>query len=267
MSLAPYDGILLLSFGGPEGPEEVLPFLRNVTRGRGIPDDRLAVVAEHYQRFGGRSPINGQNRALLAALRAELDARGLDLPLFWGNRNWRPYLTEALREARDAGARRLVTVVTSAYASYSGCRQYREDLADALAALAEEGPLPQVDKLRTYFNHPGFVDPFADALVTGLAGLPAGSHTVFVTHSLPRQAADTSGPGGGAYVAQHRDLAATLAGRAGVPADRWDLAFCSRSGPPQQPWLEPDVNDRLAALHAAGVPGVLVVPIGFVSDH
>jgi ferrochelatase len=266
VSLAPYDGILLLSFGGPEGPDDVLPFLRNVTRGRGIPDDRLAEVARHYHRFGGRSPINDQNRTLLVALRAELDRRGLDVGVHWGNRNWHPLLADALREAYDAGARRLLTLVTSAYSSYSGCRQYREDLADALTTLAGEGRALVVDKVRTYFNHPGFVDPVCDAVAAALAGLPDGARLLFVTHSLPVAAASTSGPEGGAYEAQHRDLAATVAARVGRP-DGWDLAFCSRSGPPQQPWLEPDVNDRLVALHAEGVPGVVVVPIGFVSDH
>jgi ferrochelatase len=267
VSLAPYDGILLLSFGGPEGPDDVLPFLRNVTRGRGVPDERLAAVAEHYHRFGGRSPINEQNRALRAALESELSARGLAVPLYWGNRNWPPLLADALRQARDAGVRRLITLVTSAYSSYSGCRQYREDLAAALTELAAEGPLPAVDKLRTYFNHPGFVAPVVTAARDGLAGLPEGAHVVFVTHSLPTAAAQASGPAGGAYVAQHLDLAMTVAVALGLPRERWDLAFCSRSGPPQQPWLEPDVNERLAALHAAGATGVLVVPIGFVSDH
>ncbi len=298
MSLAPYDGILLLSFGGPEGPDDVLPFLHNVTRGRGIPDDRLAAVAEHYHRFGGRSPINDQNRALLAGLRGELGARGIGAGVFWGNRNWHPFVADALRQAHQAGARRLLTLVTSAYSSYSGCRQYREDLADALGELADEGRTLVLDKVRAYFNHPGFVAPIVEGVAAGLAELPAGSRLLFVTHALPTAAADRSGPPGaggdgaggdgaggagaggagaggagaaeegrgGAYLAQHRDLAATVAARVGLP-DRWDLAFCSRSGPPTQPWLEPDVNDRLAELHAAGAAGVLVVPIGFVSDH
>jgi ferrochelatase len=267
VSLAPYDGILLLSFGGPEGPDDVLPFLRRVTRGRDVPDQRLAEVAGHYQRFGGRSPINDQNRALVAGLRAELAGRGLHVPVFWGNRNWHPELGEALHRACDAGVRRVLTLVTSAYSSYSGCRQYREDLAEALTTLAAQGRRLVVDKVRPYFNHPGFVEPFCDAVAAGLAGLPAGSNLLFVTHSLPVAAAVASGPHGDAYQTQHRDLAATVAARVGKPADRWGLAFCSRSGPPQQPWLEPDVNDRLAVLHSEGAVGVLVVPIGFVSDH
>jgi ferrochelatase len=267
VSLAPYDGILLLSFGGPEGPDDVLPFLRNVTRGRGVPDHRLAEVAEHYQRFGGRSPINDQNRALLAGLRAELAGRGLQVPVFWGNRNWHPLLAEALRQAHDAGVRRVLTLVTSAYSSYSGCRQYREDLAEALTTLAAQGRFLDVDKVRTYFNHPGFVEPFCDAVAAGLAKLPVGSRLLFVTHSLPVSAAAGSGPHRGAYEAQHRDVAATVAARVGQPADGWDLAFCSRSGSAHQAWLEPDVNDRLTALQAEGAVGVLVVPIGFVCDH
>jgi ferrochelatase len=280
----PFDGVLLVSFGGPERPADVLPFLENVTRGRGIPRERLEAVAEHYLRFGGRSPINDQNRALLAALRAQLDARGLDLPLYWGNRNWDPYLVEALREAADDGARRLCVILTSAYSSYSSCRQYREDLAAAQLDLAAQttdltpagaGQIPpEVDKVRHYYNHPGFVAASAEAAVAALATLTEdvrdGARLVFVTHSIPTAMNEASGPDGGAYLAQHQDVSAAVAGAAGDLAGRpleWDLVFCSRSGPPTQPWLEPDVNDHLRALHAAGVPGVVVVPVGFVSDH
>lgn len=275
---APYDAVLLLSFGGPERPEDVIPFLENVTRGRGIPTERLEAVAGHYHRFGGRSPINDQNRALLSALRAEFDARGLrHLPVYWGNRNWDPYLVDALRTAHDAGARRVAVLVTSAYASYSGCRQYRENLADALAELKEEGRTLAVDKIRHYFNHPGFVEPAVDAVIDALGRFgPPGSPSrdrarlLFVTHSVPSADAAASGPNGGAYIAQHEDVAASVAAavsvRTGHPAG-WDLAYCSRSGPPAQPWLEPDANDRLRMLHADGVPSVVVVPIGFVSDH
>jgi len=288
-ALAPYDGVLLLSFGGPEAPDDVIPFLQNVTRGRGIPPERLAAVAEHYLHFGGRSPINDQNRALLAALRAELDRRGIAVPVYWGNRNWDPYLVDALREARQQGAQRLLVLVTSAYSSYSGCRQYREDLAAALAELEPAAPgsteldaVPpahpplQVDKVRHYFNHPGFVAPTVDAVLQALAGLPdqsrPGARIVFVTHSVPTAMNDVAGPQGGAYLAQHRDVAAIVVAAvqerlgAVAPAE-WDLVFCSRSGPPTQPWLEPDINDHLAALHTQGVPAVVVVPIGFISDH
>jgi len=271
----PFDGVLLLSFGGPEQPDDVIPFLQNVTRGRGIPPERLAEVAEHYHHFGGRSPINDQNRALLAALRAELDARGLaGLPLYWGNRNWHPYLASALADAVRDGVRRLAVLVTSAYPSYSGCRQYREDLAVAAADPLVAGADLTFDKIRHYANHPGFVIPVADGVVAGLAELPeparAGARVVFVTHSVPVAMDDASGPGGGAYGALHRDVAAAVIGEVARRLGRepaWDLVFCSRSGPPGQPWQEPDVNDHLRALHAEGVPGVAVVPLGFVSDH
>ncbi len=272
--LSPYDALLLLSFGGPEGPDDVMPFLENVTRGRGIPRERLADVAEHYLHFGGRSPINDQNRALLAAMRAELDARGLDLPLYWGNRNWDPYLTDTLREAHGAGARRVLAVITSAYSSYSGCRQYREDVAASVTALAQEGRRVVVDKVRHYFNTPGFVGANTGAVLEAFGRLEADvrpdARLVFVTHSVPDVMEEASGPGGGAYSEQHRQACAAVAEQAGralgaTPA--WDLVYCSRSGPPTQPWLEPDVNDHLRALHAAGVPAVVVSPVGFVSDH
>lgn len=271
----PYHAVLLLSFGGPERPDEVIPFLENVTRGRGIPRERLRAVAEHYLNFGGRSPINGRNRALLAALRAELDRRGLaGLSLYWGNRNWAPYLVDALRRAHDEGARRVAVIVTSAFSSYSGCRQYREDLAGALATLAAEGRDLQVDKIRLYYNHPGFVAPVVDAVVRGVEGLDAahrpGARVVFVTHSVPTAMNEVSGPDGGGYLAQHEDVAATVAAQAGDRLGRplaWDLVYCSRSGPPTQPWLEPDINDHLKSLRLDAVPAAVVVPVGFVSDH
>jgi ferrochelatase len=278
--LSPYDGILLLSFGGPEKPQDVMPFLRIVTAGRGIPDERLAVVAEHYQSFGGRSPINDQNRLLLAALRSELDRRELRTPLVWGNRNFDPFLTDALREAHEAGMRRLVTIVTSAYTSYSSCRQYREDLAAAVATLAEEGREIEVDKVRPYFNHPGFSHVSARHVTEAVRGLgQPGDDTVqeprllFVTHSIPEAMDDTSGPGdgeGNAYRREHLALAAAITDEVNATLSRsldHELVYCSRSGPPTQPWLEPDVNDALRALAAEGVRTVVVAPIGFVSDH
>ena len=278
--LTPYDAILLLSFGGPEAPEEVLPFLRRVTAGRGIPETRLEQVAEHYHAVGGRSPINDQNRALLAALRTELDRRGIGTPLVWGNRNSPPYLADALREAHQAGARRLVTITTSAYSSYSSCRQYRENLAAAVAELAAEGRVVSVDKVRTYFNHPGFArantrlvtDSLrADGPARGLADDQL--RLVFVTHSVPAAMDETSGPGdgeGGLYRRQHTLLAAAVAAEVNATLGReiaHDLVFCSRSGLPTQPWLEPDVNDRIEALAGQGVRAVVVAPVGFVSDH
>ncbi|HEX5534345.1 MAG TPA: ferrochelatase [Actinomycetales bacterium] len=290
-SLTPYDAVVLLSFGGPEAPEDVVPFLQNVTRGRGIPPERLEEVGEHYFARGGRSPINDLNRQLLADLRAELDRRDVAAPVYWGNRNWAPYLTDVLREAHDAGHRRVLVLTTSAYASYSSCRQYREDVAGALITLAEQGRSLRADKVRAYFNHPGFVAGTVDGVLAALGELGAGAgaaagapengpasgsplpRVVFVTHSIPTAMADTSGPDGGAYVAEHEDVATTVvthvAKRLGLDADRigWDLVYCSRSGPPTQPWLEPDINDHLRALASAGETAVVVVPVGFVSDH
>ncbi|MCB5163684.1 ferrochelatase [Streptomyces bambusae] len=279
----PYDALLLLSFGGPEGPDDVVPFLENVTRGRGIPRERLKEVGQHYFGFGGVSPINEQNRELLAALRADFAENGLDLPVYWGNRNWAPYLTDTLRDMVRDGHRRIAVLATSAYASYSGCRQYRENLADSLAALEAEGlDRPRVDKLRHYFNHPGFVEPMIDGVTAALAALPADvrekAHLVFTTHSIPTAAADTSGPAGdhtddgsgGAYVKQHLDVARVIADRVAQEtgtAHPWQLVYQSRSGAPHIPWLEPDICDHLEAAHADGVPAAVMVPIGFVSDH
>ncbi|MER7396105.1 ferrochelatase, partial [Streptomyces sp. NPDC000151] len=280
---APYDALLLLSFGGPEGPDDVVPFLENVTRGRGIPRERLKEVGQHYFLFGGVSPINAQNRELLDALRKDFAEHGLDLPVYWGNRNWAPYLTDTLREMVRDGHRRIAVLATSAYASYSGCRQYRENLADALATLEAEGlEPPQVDKLRHYFNHPGFVRPMVDGVLASLAELPddvrAGAHIAFTTHSIPTAAADTSGRPeehteggeGGAYVAQHLDVAQVIADAVREEtgtAHPWRLVYQSRSGAPHIPWLEPDICDHLETLHTQGVPAVVMAPIGFVSDH
>ena len=264
--------MLLVSFGGPEGPDDVMPFLRNVTRGRGIPEERLAEVARHYLDFGGVSPINEQNARLRTAIETELAGSGHPLPVFWGNRNWDPYLAQAFREMRAAGIGRALAFVTSAYASYSGCRQYRENLADARLEVGEGAP--RIEKLRHYFDHPGFVEPFVDSTLAALRSLPPqvqdGARLVFTTHSIPLTSAETSGPDGWAYVAQHRAVATLVASgvsaATGVIRD-WDLVYQSRSGPPTQPWLEPDIVDHLEDLVAKGVPGVVLVPVGFVSDH
>ncbi len=221
--------------------------------------------------MAGVSPINEQNKALIAAVEKELTAAGIDLPVYWGNRNWDPYLAGALRQMADDGVARAACFVTSAYSSYSGCRQYREDLAEAAAAVPGA---PELDRLRHYFNHPGFVEPVVDATLAALAELPElareAAHLVFVTHSIPESMNDTSGPDGGAYLAQHRSAVAEVVDRVrqetGQRPDH-DLVFCSRSGPPSVPWLEPDVNDHLARLAARGARGVVIVPIGFVSDH
>ncbi|PID53029.1 MAG: ferrochelatase, partial [Micrococcales bacterium] len=280
--LDPYDAVVLLSFGGPQGPEDVIPFLENVTAGRGIPRERLAEVGEHYHLFNGVSPINAQNSALTTALRTELARRGIATPVYLGNRNWRPSLVDALRQAGADGARRILAVTTSAYSSYSGCRQYREDVATAIAELATEGTVVQVDQVRRYFNIPGFVQANVDAATRAWYEVlddPADlldiagedwPRLVFVTHSIPIGMQETSGPGGGQYVRQHLSLADRiadlLAEHFGRPID-YDLVFCSRSGPPQVPWLEPDVNDHLQDLAQQGQRRVVLAPIGFISDH
>lgn len=268
----PYDALLLVSFGGPEGPDDVLPFLENVTRGRNIPRERLLVVGEHYFGFGGASPINGLNRELISALRADFATHGIDLPVYWGNRNWDPYLSDTLETMADDGVTRALALLTSAYSSYSGCRQYRENLAAAVAPLGSRAP--QIDRIRHYFNHPGFVETMVIRTLAARAELPQDvpdrAQLVFVTHSVPVAANESSGPDGGAYVEQHRDVARLVAaGVAAVTGVTHDLAlvYCSRSGPPTQPWLEPDVNDHLESLAGAGVPGAVLIPIGFISDH
>ena len=281
-----YDAILLAGFGGPEGQDDVIPFLKNVTRGRGIPEERLEEVAHHYRHFGGVSPINDQNRELKAALEAELARRGIDLPVYWGNRNWDPYLADAVQAAHDDGHRALLGIATSAYSSFSSCRQYREDFALALEATGLHGEVT-IDKVRQYFDHPGFVEPFIEALTDGvrdlLAQLGDGAdaardiRVLFATHSIPTSDAERSGPRdrdfgeGGAYAAQHlavSEIVAAEAARAlGLDRLDWELVYQSRSGPPTQPWLEPDINDRIAELPAAGVRAVAIVPVGFLSDH
>lgn len=265
-----YDALLLLSFGGPEGPDDVLPFLRNVTRGRGVPDDRLAAVAEHYLHFGGVSPINAQNRGLLAALRSELDAHDIGLPLYWGNRNWKPYVADAVRHMRDDGVRRALVFATSATSSYSGCRQYRDDLAQA-RAVAGTGA-PELVKLRHFFDHPGFIQSISDGVRRALNELPdavrATARLVFTAHSIPVTMNESSGPDrNGLYELQQRETARLVAESVRGPGAEFDLVWQSRSGPPQVPWLEPDINDHLRDLAARGVGAVVVCPSGFVSDH
>lgn len=262
-STVPYDAILLVSFGGPESRDDVMPFLENVTRGRGVPRERLLEVAEHYYHFDGVSPINAQNRALLAALRALLDARGPALPLYWGNRNWRPFLTDTVARMANDGIRRALAFVTSAFASHSSCRQYLDDIARARAEV--DAGAPVIDKLRLYWDHPGFIEPMVEHTEAALAALPAaaraGAHLAFTAHSVPRTMAD-----GSAYVAQLEEASGLVVARLRT-RHPWTLAFQSRSGPSSQPWLEPDIRDHLAALRARGVTDVVLVPIGFVSDH
>jgi ferrochelatase len=269
-----YDAFLLVSFGGPEGPEDVLPFLRNVTRGRGVPEERLAEVAEHYRHFGGVSPINEQSRALLAAVSRRFAADGPDLPLYWGNRNWHPFLTDTVRQMRDDGVRRALAFVTSPYGSYSACRQYQDDIARARAEVGDGAPV--IDKIRHYHDHPGYVGPHADAVRAALTTLPAhepgATRLVFTAHSIPVAMAESAGaatmaaltgtPTGHRYEAQLREVAGLASGDL-----TWDLVYQSRSGPPQVPWLGPDINDHLTALAQAGTRAVVVSPIGFISDH
>lgn len=272
------DAILVLSYGGPRGPEDVLPFMRNATRGRGIPDERLVEVSGHYQMFGGVSPINERNGELMDALGAVLRERGIDLPIVIGNRNWTPYVADTLRDLAASGARDLLVLATAAYASYSGCRQYREDLA---GALAETGLSFGLTKIGPFAETDGFVAANTDAVRAAVAELP-DARVLFVTHSIPTAMDAASGPGprsaepgsrmaapgeANTYSAQHRRVAERVAAAAGLAEGAWEIAYCSRSGAPHIPWLEPDVNDRMAELAAEGVRSVVTVPFGFVNDH
>jgi ferrochelatase len=270
-----YDAFLLLSFGGPEGPDDVMPFIENVTRGRGVPPERLAEVAEHYYAVGGASPINQQCRDMLAAI----GAAGLDLPMYWGNRNWDPFLADTLRQMADDGVERAIAFVTSAYSSYSACRQYQDDIDQAVAAVGPRAP--KIDKIRPYFNHPGFIEPFAAHTEAALRTLPAGAQDgarlVFTAHSVPLAMAAASGspstgtarPGvtGGRYAAELSEASRLISERTRGGSLGCDLVYQSRSGPPGQPWLEPDTCDHLRTLAKSGVTAVVVVPVGFVSDH
>ena len=259
-----FDAIILVSFGGPEGMADVLPFLENATRGRGVPRERLEEVAHHYELFGGVSPINEQNRALIAALREELDAHGIDLPIHFGNRNWDPFLPDTLAELRDAGVRRALAIFTGGFSCYSGCRQYRENIQAAQETVGPDSP--EVLKTRMFYNHPGFVEANVDIVTRALAELSAerraAATVVFTAHSIPLAMAEAS-----RYEQQLREASRLVAEGVGVAAERWQLVYQSRSGAPHTPWLEPDICDYLRTLRAAGSADVVVVPIGFVSDH
>ncbi|MFD8501003.1 ferrochelatase [Amycolatopsis sp. NPDC059657] len=260
-----YDALLWLSFGGPEGPDEVMPFLENVTRGRGVPRERLLEVAEHYQHFGGVSPINRLNRDAIAAVEAKLEGAGLELPVYFGNRNWKPMAEDTLAEMAAAGVRRALVFPTSAYGGYSACRQYDEDIVRIREALGDNAP--DLVKLRQFFDHPLFVAAFADAVKDALVKVP-GARVVFTAHSVPTSADNAAGPpseGGNRYSKQIHEAARLVALEAGVA--EYDVVWQSRSGPPQVPWLEPDIVDHIDALHADGVTGVVICPVGFVSDH
>jgi protoporphyrin/coproporphyrin ferrochelatase len=271
----PYDALLVVSFGGPDGPDDVLPFLENVLRGRNAPRERMLEVAEHYYQFGGRSPINDQNRALIAALEKELETRGPKLPIYWGNRNWHPLLPDTLRKMAADGVRRALAFITSAYSSYSSCRQYRENIA---AAQAEVGPTaPHVDKLRAFFNHPGFIEPMVEHTRSALEKIPLerrqNAELIFTAHSIPVSMAANC-----RYEVQLREASRLVAeplGHTGA-SEPWHLVYQSRSGPPHQPWLEPDISDFLRQMAEIDAPAsplqragkdVVIVPIGFISDH
>lgn len=261
--MAEYDALLVVSFGGPEGPDEVIPFLENVLRGRNVPQARLLQVAEHYYGLGGTSPINGQNRALVVALERELADKGIDLPIHWGNRNWRPLLTDTLRQMKADGVRRALAFITSGYASYSNCRQYLENLSDARRIVGEEAPV--VERLRVFFNHPEFIAATVDRVNSAFERVDGERREravlVFTAHSIPRAMAAGCG-----YETQLKEVARLVGDAVGVPD--WTIAYQSRSGPPNQPWLEPDIRDHLRFLRdQRDLADVVIAPIGFLSDH
>lgn len=261
-----YDSFLLVSFGGPEGPEDVIPFLENVLRGKNVPRERMLEVAEHYQHFGGVSPINSQNRELLAALEQHFEQRGIELPIYWGNRNWKPYLAETLEQMRQDGRKRALAFFTNMFSCYSGCRQYRENIAAAREQVGEGAPL--VEKVRFGFNHPGFIDAMRDRVAHAIAELPDSTQgtkplpiVYFTAHSIPMSMADQCD-----YVKQLQESCRLIADNQPIAA--YKLVYQSRSGPPQQPWLEPDICDSLAEDHRSGqLTSAVIVPVGFVSDH
>lgn len=258
MQTGEYDALIVVSFGGPEKPDDVMPFLENVTRGRGIPRERLLGVAEHYYHFGGKSPINDQNRALIAALRELFDTEGPKLPIYWGNRNWDPFLADTVRQMKADGVKRAAAFITSAFGSYSGCKQYKEDIERATAEV--EGA-PEIIPMAQFWDHPGFLDSQADRIRDAFAQFDGKTpHLIFTAHSVPLSMAST-----GPYVEQLNEACARVA--ASVGTTDYTLVYQSRSGPPTQPWLEPDVLDYIRAQHEAGRNELVIAPIGFISDH
>src|SRR5947209_3549325 len=257
-----FDAILIVSFGGPEGMDEVMPFLENVLRGRNVPKERMRAVARRYELFGGVSPINSQNRSLIAALEKELQENGPHIPIYWGNRNWHPFLADTLRRMADDRIKHALAFFTSAYSSYSGCRQYREDIMRAQSEVGESAP--QVEKLRAFYNHPGFIEPNIENVRTALNKIPEErrkrAHIAFTAHSIPLTMADTCD-----YEKQLHETCRLVA--EGVGHKSWRLVFQSRSGPPTQAWLEPDILDYLTELKEAGTTDVVIAPVGFISDH
>ncbi len=259
-----YDAILLVSFGGPEGPDDVMPFLENVLRGKNVPRERMLEVAEHYNHFGGISPINDQCRDLLNALGQELTAHGIHLPVYWGNRNWNPMLSDTVSRMKRDGVRRALAFVTSSCSSYSSCRQYRENIADARESAGKDAP--QIDKIRVFYNHPDFIDACAVRVHSAIDQVPkersSQLHIAFTAHSIPLSMSESCD-----YVRQLTEASRLVAEAVGVTDDRWKLVFQSRSGPPQISWLEPDICDHLKDLRSNGADDVIVMPIGFLSDH
>lgn len=253
----PYDALVVVSFGGPEQPADVMPFLENVTRGRGIPRERLEEVAEHYLHFGGKSPINDQNRELIARLEAVIASRGLDIPVYFGNRNWQPYLKDTVEQMKRDGVNNAAAFITSAFGSYSGCRQYLEDIDRARTAVPDA---PAISALPLLHDRLGFLGPMAENVAIAMSSFKTAVPLVFTAHSVPQSMADTS-----PYVQQLKQACQFVAG--GLGLSDWQLAYQSRSGPPQQPWLEPDILDVIRSMHEAGTNELVVVPIGFISDH
>jgi protoporphyrin/coproporphyrin ferrochelatase len=262
--LGGYDALLVVGFGGPEKREDVIPFLENVTRGRGVPRERLLAVAEHYDHFGGISPINSQVRDLIAALEPELARNGITLPIYWGNRNWDPMLADTLAGMTRDGVKRMLAIVLAAYSSYSSCRQYREDIARARAGAGEDAP--QVDKVRVFYNHPEFIAANAERVREALEGISVereeGFHLAFTSHSIPVSMAQNCD-----YAQQIREACRLVADAVGIAPERWGSVYQSRSGRPEDPWLGPDILDHLRDLKQRGVARVLIHPIGFLSDH
>lgn len=258
-----YDALLFVSFGGPEGPDDVIPFLENVLRGRNVPRQRMLEVAEHYQHFGGVSPINGQNRALISAVEQEFRSHELSLPVYWGNRNWHPLMSDTMQRMVDDGVQRAIAFVTSAFSCYSGCRQYREDIQRAQSAVGDKAP--HIDKLRVYYNHPGFVEPMIDNVRAALDNFDAVRREqvqiVFTAHSIPLTMAD-----GCKYQWQLEEACRLVA--EGLGGNPWRLVYQSRSGAPHHPWLEPDICDYIEKTHAkTPLEDLVIAPIGFISDH
>lgn len=256
-----YDAILIVGFGGPEKPEDVIPFLENVTRGRNIPRERLLEVAEHYQHFGGVSPINQQVRDLIAVLEPALRSAGIGLPVYWGNRNWTPMIEDTVSQMTADGVRRAAAIVLAAYSSYSSCRQYREDIARGRQAAGANAP--EIDKVRAFYNHPDFIAANADRVRTALDGFDLERvHVAFTAHSIPASMAANC-----EYERQLTETSRLIGEQLGIPEERWKLVYQSRSGRPQDPWLEPDICDHLRELNRCGVEEVVIHPVGFLSDH